>query len=286
MIDLGIAVSVIALLSFTLSDTIAKRVSEKMGFVSTTFFMMSCSALPVLVALPIVGIGVLNMAVIEVSVIAGIIYGVAFLLTYLSLETEQLSNTMSLLAIEYALITIFGIFALQESVQLAVMVGSVGIFAGSFLIATKNRFEFNRKYLPVILGDVLFAVGYALFVYDFQISGSVATPLILIRVVATIFTIACILLVNRRRKPAVARRRLTVRDTGLAVSAGIVEGVGALAFAFLPYFKTVAIGSVITAMEPALVILLGYFIYKDRFTRIQMIGFALVIASLAILSAI
>jgi drug/metabolite transporter (DMT)-like permease len=288
VIDLGIEVSVIALLTFTLSDTIMKRISANMGCMRTTLFMTSCSALPVLAALAFVGVGTLSPWVAAVSLIAGIVYGVAFLLTYLSLETEQVSNTMSLLAIEYALITLFGVFALQESVSLAAIVGSIGIFAGSFLIATKTKFKFNKKYLPVIVSNVLFAVGYALFVYDFQISNSIATPLFLIRVVASVFIIGCMVFINsRERRPKAAKRLMkgqSFRDTGLAVSAGVVEGIGALAFASLPYFKTVAIGSVIIAMEPALILVLGYMIYKDRFTRVQMAGFALVLICLVFVS--
>ena len=286
MLDLGLAVALVAMLCFTASDTISKSVSAKIGNKRTATVMFSASVLPLLVGGYFFGLGEISAVAVVLSFASGIVYGIAYLLLYKSLETEQVANTISLTGIEWALIVLFSVFVLGESITALQLLCFIGIFAGTFLVTTEKGFEFNKGYVPAMLGFAASAVVYILLIYALKGSSGIILPTLINRIAAASMLIAFIRVspeTNKKFKSIklLDNKNVLVKNTMM----GLFTGGASLAFLSLAVLNFVAVGSVIVAIEPAIVILLGYLLYKERFVRHQIVGFAILLTSIIVLSA-
>ncbi len=285
MLDLGLFVALMAMLSFAASDTIAKRISMRMGSKRATTIMLGGSVLPLLVGAYFFGLGQINLTTVLFSAASGVVYAVAFLLLYKSLETKQVSNTISLSGIEWALVIAFSVLVLGEHVTRLQLLCFIGIFVGAFLVTTTRKFVFDRGYLPAMASMVAFAAVYALLIYALQSSGGVLLPTLINRVFAVLTMFTC-LVISPESNRRFAKARL-LKD-GLVAGGtlmGIFNGMASIFVLSLATLNFVAVGSVIVAAEPAIVILFAYVFYKERFAKHQAIGFILLIMSILILSA-
>jgi drug/metabolite transporter (DMT)-like permease len=287
MLDLGLFVALMAMLSFAASDTIAKKVSAKMGSKRATMIMLGGSILPLLVGAYFFGLGQINLTTVFFSVVSGVVYSGAFLLLYKSLETKQVSNTISLSGIEWALIIAFSVLVLGEKVTRLQLLCFVGIFVGAFLVTTTRKFVFDRGYLPAVASMFGFAASYALLIYALQGSGGVLLPTLINRATAVLAMFAYLVISPESNKKFLKTRRLS-DHRGLVAGGmlmGVFNGMASIFVLSLATLNFVAVGSVIVAAEPAIVILLAYALYKERFAKQQAIGFILLIMSILILSA-
>lgn len=179
MLSLGIIVALISMLSFALADMLAKRVSESWGNKRATFMVLALSILPMAIGIPFLGLGTVNALAIGLSALSGVLYMIAFLLMYKSLETEQVANTISLSGIEYAIIALFGILMLGEGVTGLDLLCFVGIFVGVFLVTTTTRFTFDRGYLPALFSMAFFGATYISLTYASKSSGGLLALLLI-----------------------------------------------------------------------------------------------------------
>ncbi len=285
MLDIGLAVAFGSMLSFAASDVMAKRVSSKFGSRRANALMLASNLMVMLAAGALLGISKATPLSIILSAASGISYAIAYFLVYKSLETQQVSSTISLVGIEYVLLTLFGISVLGEAVSYLAVVGIIGVFIGSFLVTSSRGLKINRHYLPAIMGMVAFAMTYILLIFAQQDSGGPALPLIINRIFAVSITIAYL----RYSRPAAQhhlpehprhRRQLMTMN----VLMGVFNGLGSLLYLILAQYGAVAVGSAIVASEPALMVFLGSLLYRDRFSRHQFFGISLVIISTILLS--
>ncbi len=288
MFNLGLAIAFFVMLSFAASDLLAKRVSSQIGSKRTTFIMFCFSFVTFgLIALFVGGVNV-NVFAALIAVGSGAIYSVAYLLLYKSLEKQQVSNSISLVGIEYILIAIFSITVLGESLATITLVAFVGVFIGAFLVTTKENFRFNRGYLPAALSMCLFGVNFMFLVFAEQASGNLLFPLLVNRAIA-IPLLGMYLKFYPEKTKSFSRR--SFRNIGLktlVINAftGVFNATGSFSLLFLASFGVLALGSTIAAVEPALVVLAGYLIYKERFKKHQIFGFIILIISTIVLSAV
>ncbi len=286
MLSLGLIVAFGAMLSFAASDFMAKKSSSRLGSKRATLMLFVSSLLTLIVGAGFFGLSKINYTMMAFSIAAGLVYVVAYFLMYKSLETEQVANTISLAGIEYALITVLGIVVLRESVTGTEVVSFFAVFIGAFLATTTKKLRFNKSYAPAALGMALFAVTYMLLVFATQSSGGVFAPLI----VRQSISLAAIL-VWLRVLPEKGKRFKNVRlgKVGypmlvVAALVGVFNGTGSLFLLLLTQFSFVAVGSAIVATEAAVIVFLGYLIYRERFERHQVIGFVLLVLGTIALS--
>jgi drug/metabolite transporter (DMT)-like permease len=288
MLNLGLAVALIGMLSFAVSDTFAKSVSVRWGNKRATFALLVLSVLPMVISIPFLGLGGLDGFAIGISALSGVFYMLAYLLMYKSLETEQVANTISLSGIEYAIIALFGILILGEGVTKLDVLCFAGIFIGIFFVTTTAKFRFNRNYFPALLGMVFFGGTYILLDYVSKGSGGLLALLLVNRIVAITLMALYLRIAPERRRIVKNRKTFSMWDSTLmfAVFTGILNGMGAISLLALALLNFVAVGSVIVAAEAAVVIFLGYLIYKEKFERRQIIGFVLLSACVMVLSVL
>jgi drug/metabolite transporter (DMT)-like permease len=185
------------------------------------------------------------------------------------------------------MITGFSILALGESVTFPQLLCFVGVLVGAFLVTTAKKFVFNRGYIPAIASMVAFGCVYIFRIYALQNSGGVLLPNLISVIMALLAMFVYLRLSpesNKKfRKVRLASDRRTLAKNMIL---GVLQGTGSLLLLTLATLNFVAVGSMIVAAEPALVILLGYTLYKDRFVAHQVVGFVLLILSVLILSAL
>ena len=70
------------------------------------------------------------------------------MLYFKSLETEQLTNAVALSEITPAILTLFGMFVLQEVGNPMEVIDIILIFAGAFLRHKHRGLKINRKLVP------------------------------------------------------------------------------------------------------------------------------------------
>lgn len=286
MLSLGLAVAFGAMISFAISDFLAKKPSSKIGSKRTTLIMLGSSLLTLIIGAYFVGLSNINTTVVLFSLAAGLTYVVAFLLMYKSLETQQVANTISLAGIEYALITILGVVVLGESVTTIELISFVVVFVGAFLATTSKKFEFNKGYAPAVLAMVVFAITYLFLVFARQSSGGTFAPLIIRQAIAVGIMLAYLRVSPEKGKhfKDIKLKKIGYPLLAINVLVGIFNGIGSLCLLLLARFAFVAVGSAIVATESAVIVFLGYLIYKERFERHQMIGFIMLVLGTIALS--
>jgi drug/metabolite transporter (DMT)-like permease len=270
MFGLGYVVAIATLLSLSFGDTIGKNVSTKFGNYVSTLFIMGFGIIPLLVSLLFFPQNLFNYNGIVLAVVAGFFLALGYVLVYKSLETEQASNTWVLLNISAAMVVLFGVFALRESVDLVQVISIVLVFMGVILVTVTREFKFNRLLLPAIVGNVSWVVFLILIVYGISGTASESTGLFLISRVAGFLMLLTYLLFTRKINSGfMAKLR---RPNLAAISSGLFDGFAQVTYTLVVLLQFVVIGASMTALEPAIVTMLSIAAYKEKLTKIQLVG--------------
>lgn len=278
MISYGILAAAIAMLFFAFSDTLAKKVSSKLGSYESSLLIIGAGLIPLAASLFLVHPNVFSPTVVLVSIIAGVFLAGGFLFVYKSLETEQVTNTMVLLNLQYVLIVLFGMFVLSEKISLFQAASLIIIFAGVLLVTVTRDLKLNRMLLPAVIGNLCWTI--ALVILSYLITnymGASTGAVFITRLISFVVAAAFFAFLVKRKTKRSNSRRLKALGFSLPVATGIFDGVGQLAFVFIILYKSVALGGAVLALEPVLVAIFGYFLYRDRLTHLQLIGMTLAI---------
>ncbi|MGC8558214.1 MAG: EamA family transporter [Nitrososphaeria archaeon] len=276
MIRTEIFAGILTLMLYTFGDILIKRPSEKAGSVPVSL-VVSASSTVVLILLSIFTDFWISYRALFFSALTGILMGTGTLLVIKSLESEQVSDTMSMVAISYAIPVIFGSVALHEAVPYVSWVGIVLIFVGSVTIIFKEM-KFNVALLPAATGNALWGLQFITFDYALQFSANFL-------VIAAIGSTVALLIVF-----SYAYFKSDIAIYGLyrleAAVAGVAMGLGLAGALYLILNHIVTLGLSIVAAEPALITLFGKIIYKDKINIIQMAGIAVAMAGILLVTTV
>ncbi len=243
MLSLGLTVAFGAMLSFAASDFFAKSSSAKLGSKRTTLIMLSTSFIVLILVAFFFGLTKINLPVLFFSVLSGLVYAFGYLFLYKSLETEQVSNTISLTGIEYGLVTVISVLVIGEIVTKIEILSFFSIFIGAFLVTTTKGFKLNKGYIPAILAMVAFSITYILLVFAQQHSGGVFTPLIFNRIVSV-----SLIAVYTKVSPEKSARfkRIKIREAGYvtllkSMSVGVFNALASILYLFLAPLGFIAV---------------------------------------------
>lgn len=279
MLNLGLAVAFVSMLSFTGADILAKKLASKIDSQRTALLMLFGSFVVMLAGVFFTGFIQINSTAVLFSVLSGAFYALAAFLLYKSLETKQVSNTLALAGIEYALIAIFSVFILSESLSSISAASIVVIFVGAFFVTTNRKMKFDKGYAPALLGMVVYSISYFFLIFAQQSSGGLFLPLLINRAIALIMMAFYLKASPERgskfKKPGMLD--LGRKPLVLGAFLGLFNGIASIALVYLANLGSLAVGSAILAAEPAVVIFFGYFLYRDRFDEHQIIGFIIIV---------
>jgi len=273
MLNYGIIAALFGMLVYALGDTLSKRITMKLGHHESALLIVGASLIPLFLSFLVIQPNVIDTSLVIVSVISGIFLALGFLLVYKTLETEQVANTMVLLNIEFIVVVLFGIFALSEALPPLEMAALVTIFIGAFLVSLSKSMKFNRKMIPAVIGNVFWGLSFVVVAPYVYTDHSASTAFFFVaRLSAFIGLLIYLLVLARVRKASLFAHNVNKKEYLLTGFTGILDGLGQGSLVFLVIYNVAALGGAILAIEPAVVAMLGFLLYKERLTHLQFAG--------------
>jgi len=288
-LNFGRVAAIIGTSLFTVGDTASKLVSERFGNRVASLDVLGIGLIPALAWLILFGAGAgLNTYQCGLVILAAALLGSGYLLIYKSLETEQVSNIWVLFESSSIILVLLGAVFLSERLSMIEMASMLAIFFGALLVTTDTKLRVNRKLVPAIIGSLLWGLSNIPIVYAIQDSHGFVMPILLERLLAFAVIDAYLMAVGKRRSAmakAIVMMETSDRKTVAATAiSGICDGMGMLAVGYVFLSNVVALGGALFALEPAFIMLLGRVFYRDRLTRLQLIGSAVMIIGAVALS--
>jgi len=273
MLNYGIIAALFGMLVYALGDTLSKRVTMKLGHHESALLIVGASLIPLFLSFLVIQPNVVDANLIIVSIISGIFLALGFLLVYKTLETEQVANTMVLLNIEFIVVVLFGIFALSEALPPLELGALLTIFIGAFLVSLSKGMKFNRKMIPAVIGNILWGLSFVVVApYVYSDHNASTAFFFIARLSAFVGLLIYLLVLTKMRNSRLLTPNVNRRDYLLTGFAGILDGLGQGSLVFLVIYNVAALGGAILAIEPAVVAMLGFLLYKERLTHLQFAG--------------
>jgi len=275
MISAAILAGILTLALYTSGDIIIKRPSEKAGSAPVSLIVSLSSAFILALLSLFYPFSSLSPFSLAYTIVAGITMGLGTILVLKSLESEQVSDTMSMVAISYIIPVLYGALALRESLSTISWAAISLIFLGSALIAFKEM-KFNRALLPAIIGNIFWGFQFIAFNFalkycsNFLFDGAVASAVS-----------ALIVLIYASATSGIRAKANYATESALA---GIILAFSLAGALYLVQNRSMAIGLSIVAAEPALVTLFGKLIYRDRLNAAQIAGVLMAVSGILLLS--
>ena len=281
-IGLLLAVTMMLLLSF--SDIFSKPVADRFGAFAGSLYL-GVALLPAIAYLALSPPAQVTPLLVMLAVGAGVTLALGYLFVLKSLETEQATNTWGLINLGYLSIILFGVLVLGEHVTVLQAVAIAVILVGAMMVTINKGMKFNRQLFPALIGN-LFWVGFnVLIIYGINAYTSSPSAIIFIVFASGFLILLFYGVVSQKIKIA---RKLTMRKNGkpfaMFLASGILLGAGQIAFALVILQRFVALGGAVLAMEPMVVLIAGYTMYREHITAFQGVGILITVVGAAILS--
>jgi drug/metabolite transporter (DMT)-like permease len=276
-----IAAALLYSISFLLADSISKKFVLKVGAYRTGIMIMVIGLMPAFASLFFVNTGSISVYPIALSVAAGIILALGYVSFYMSLETEQVANSMAFAELSSLVYVVFGFLIFGESLSSIGVIGVITVFIGAALIATTEKHEFNRKLLPAALAFILWAASFIIYAYAIDSSGTFAVPIMAMKLTSLIAFVIAAQFVRFKK----TNHKISAYAKGI-LSVGILDGLGSVGFGAVVMLSAVGLTGVINSLAPVFAALIGIYFFRERFTKIQLLGFAIIIIGALIVSSL
>ena len=292
MILLGTTAAILAMVLWTISGTINKKVATGLGTHVSAFLYVLVSLIPVLIATMIIGIYSISPFGIETAVVAGVFLAVGFIFGFKALSTENLSSVSALQEIMPALLLLFGLFILGERINQVQSAGIIIIALGTLMTIITEKLEINTRMIPAILAVVSWAIYWMVISYSVISAKTFALPILISRVISLPVTLIYLLsdrdaVSSLASLPSRIRTNRTAAVLLILVSiASFADASGDTIFGITSGSSVLAIGAALVALQPMVVSFLAFVIYKDKLTRMQLIGLLVMLVGALILSVL
>jgi drug/metabolite transporter (DMT)-like permease len=282
MINLGITAAFITTLLWIVNSLVVKKTSSSLGNYRSSLIIITIGIIPMIAAAMIFGIGTIETYQIAISAAAGIFLCLGFILIFKSLETEQLTNTVVLGEMQPAILTLFGVFVLNNSLNMPEAASILLIFAGAFFVITHEGVKINKKLIPALLGNISWTIYWILmsiaispsaFAEQMAVSRFVGLSLLL-----ALFYFGFAKISTKKLSAPRLSASMSYPIILLAIVAGLLDGTGDTLFGFTMHLNVIAAGAAITALVPVFVSLFSFILYHDKLTKPQLIGFVVMVA--------
>ncbi len=259
--------------------TIGKYVLKSSGNYRYSMVLLGVGILPMMAYVAAAGAGNMSILDVALSAAAGVISAGAIIIYYRSLELQQETNVAALTEVQPALLFLFGVFVLGETINSIEIAGILAIFIGAAFVMTTRKMRLNMLLVPVIIANALWAVQWVVFDYVIGSYGGYVLPILIGRIISFAFVSAYVL-GFRKVDPNVSRYRNMAPAyliLGLMALVGILDGSANILFAIVVKSNIIAIGSVIYATMPIVAALLARIFYRDGLSNIQKAGLVIAV---------
>ena len=272
VIALWLILSATAMLLLSFSDVFSKPVADVFGaYVSSLY--LGVALVPAIIYLVLSPPAQITPLLVTLAIGGGASLALGYVFVLKSLETEQATNTWGLINLGYLSIILFGVLVLGEHVTVLQAIAITAILTGAIMVTINRGMKFNRQLLPAIIGNLLWVGFNILIIYN--ISTYTSSPSAIISILfASGFLI--LLLYGLFSRKATTAKTLTMpknrRPFVLFIVSGLMLGAGQVAFVLVILQHFVALGGAVLAIEPMVILVLGYALYKERITAFQGVG--------------
>jgi drug/metabolite transporter (DMT)-like permease len=267
-------------LLWSISGIIIKGVSSKFGNLRATAMVGIGNVIMLSIVVLLLGNLSIGTYASGMSIAAGIITGIGYILFYRSLQHQRASNTYSIIEIQVVILFLYGVLVLGEAVSPIDIIGIAVIVFGTIAVSIEKA-KFNIGLLPAMGAQVFWALGWILLVYPISATRNFVLPN-LISFGATLAMVCVLLVVFGKR--AEHGKKMAGSDLAVGVSAGLASGSGNAVYALLIYMKDLALSAPIANSTPAIIAVIARFVYKERLSVVQYLGIAAVVIGAAILT--
>ncbi len=265
---------------FVLSDSISKKVLLKFGAYTTGVMLLSIGLIPIAIISLLYNFGPISAYLILTSSLSGIMLAAGYILFYKTVATEHVSNSIVFSELGSAIFVIFGFFVLGESIRLAGIFGAAMVFIGGGLVALTEDLKFNKRLLPAMSAFILWSSSFIIISYPIKLYGSFGFALIIARIAALLSFIAIARALNLHKNTGTHAHK----SYGDVLSIGLLDGTGMAGFGLAAIIGAIGLAGVMNAMVPVIGAIIGFILYKERFTKLQLFGFSLMILGAVIVS--
>ncbi len=282
MLSIGITTGISAALLWAIYDIIAKDFSVKYGNVRAALFATSGAALVMLLGSIVFPSFTINAYDVFLITIAGISSGIAYSLFYISLKDSQVTNTVALVQIQPAVLALFGIFILNESMSNTAILGIVLVFAGSLFVVIDRSFRIDQKLIPAAFAMLLWGLGWIPIAYVIFAMNNFIVPQFL----AMLFTIATVIAFTHFSNPKLLKETFAKQKFSMAKAAslGLFNGVAIVLFGAAAFANEIAKAGTLMAFTPVAVAILGAILFRDKLTKGQTLGLLIAVVGAIILA--
>lgn len=272
----GIEIALFSLVAFAIGYIPVKRLSRTYGATKSSLLILIFGIVPLVLSVYFLKPPIPSQYSLLLAAASGAFSGFGYLFFFRTLESENLSTSSGLFAIQPLILLAFGIAVLSEPVTATNIVGVALILMGIWFVTAQKGLKISRAYVYGILGTVLWAIFWIVFSYAVRGSQQVIFQLTVARIASIIVLYAYMLFLAKPAKQG--NIAISGKDMALSFTGGVFNGLGSLAYALLLLVNFLALGSVIISMSPILLVFFGYLIYKERPRRSQIMGVLLAVA--------
>jgi drug/metabolite transporter (DMT)-like permease len=274
---------------YVLYDIAVKEFAVWTGNYKAAMAIMGISIIPMIVVACVVHSPLMGDEAIALAAASGIFLFLGFELLYRSLHTEQLTKSIGLNNVGTAVLVLFGVLVLHEAVSGIGLLGMLFIFGGAYLLLAVRKTKINKHLIPSVLAGISFSIFWILMSYSIASSGNFIIPLVISRAVGFAIVAVYVMVFARGKDQKAVGRSRSLYGIGIAVLlvgivAGLADGVGDTLFAFVTLNGYLAMGSALTLLGPIFAGVFAHFIYKDRLTRAQLLGFVIIVVGAVLLT--
>lgn len=281
-LSIGIIFGLLAMLSLGISDFLAKGLVERIGAFRTFLYQYLFGTLVALVFFLIYPVDLsLSTLLIVVLVLGGLLNALGYVFFYKGMAIEKLSILSPIVACNPIVVILLSFVILREVLSLNQGLGVVLLVVGLILVSIHTtKFKITDK-SGVFYGFLtMLSWGIALFVLGYLIKESYWFPAVVMFRIMTWFT--GFIIFNFRNVPLdFPKKGGTIL---LILIVGLLDVMGVLSFGFGVSKGLVSVVGPISALYPAVTLVLARVFIKEKLLSVQKIGVLVILIGLVVVS--
>lgn len=283
--------SVFTTISYFISSILYKYASAYFDYHKISAIAIGLGAIPMLLVLlpnPAALFATLSNYKLDLAIgLSSVFLLIGYVLNFKTLKTEQVTNTFALAQIQPAMLIAFGIFVMHEQLSFIEMIALMFLITGTFFIISNDKLELNRNFIPTIFANISWSIYWFIITFLLNANFDSISVIFLARLLSFIFGIMFLLWFNttkiwdKQKKKLkdghIFNKNLSMAAVVLLVVASFADGIGNIIFALLDYAKHLVFASIFLSILPALIGIFAYVFFKDKFSKLQILGLILVV---------
>jgi drug/metabolite transporter (DMT)-like permease len=285
-LDWGIALAVVAMVSWGVADFLAKKAIDQIGYRTSIVINQAVALVPILfIAAFFFRVPSFSPLLVGEIVLAGVTGVIGYIFFYRGFGKGNVSVVAPITASWSVITVLLAAFLFAEALTPLQIVGVIAVFTGVFFAST-NFAELKKSIkmggwsagaTDALIAMVAWGISYALLKpITSEVGPVLALFLLKILAVAALFSWTTV----TKTKVSFPAKMIFLF---LAV-AGLLDFSAYLAFNFSLNTQYVSVVSAIVATAPAITIALAYVFLKERIVRNQKLGIIAILVGLVLIS--